>query len=91
MVRIGLHDIAHHIPPLPHNRLQRQPLRVVIPAHFHTGKQAVRGIVEENRVIPNARLAEKRRQLRPDLVMTALIFLFESGQQLHGESDTCHY
>ena len=71
VVWLGLHDVGHVRPPAPHHRVVGQlghAMAVGAPKH---AEQRAGRLVEVDRVVADAGLPEKRRELRPDLVVAA--------------------
>ncbi len=89
-VGVGLHDVRHIVPPLAHHRVLRQLVRRAGVRQFLHGEQGQRFRVQKDRVVGDARLAQRARQLRPDLVVPPLVFGLTAGFQLHLERDALH-
>ena len=67
-----------------------QAVAAVVVGEVEHGEQRQRLLVEEDRIIADAGVAEKLGQLGPDGVVAAAIFLHMAGLELHSESVTGH-
>src|SRR5687767_12582585 len=82
---LDLHDVGHVIPPAPHQRMLRKRPAAVAGAQLERREKRARQRIEENMIVEDARVAEQRRELRPDLIVPAAILLRHARLELHAE------
>jgi len=90
VVRGGLHDVGHVIPPFAYDIELRQMVHLMIAGARQDGKEVMGVRVEEDGVVAHARLLQCINQLGPDLLMPAFVFLAHAGVKHHPESDCLH-
>jgi DNA-binding transcriptional LysR family regulator len=90
VIRSGLHDVRHAIPPFAHHVEFRQTVHMMIVGARKDGKKVVGTGIEEDAVIAHAGLTQCINQLGPDLLVPALVFLAHAGVEHHPESDCLH-
>src|SRR5271170_7121827 len=72
-VGVGGHDVLHVSPPALHHRMLRHLVHAVVVGALEIREKRVGVGVEKDRIVPHARFAEQRLQLRPDRIVPTSI------------------
>ena len=90
VIRIGLHDIGHIIPPFLHDRGRSQILRGLLAFDFLHGKQNIRLLVPEDRIVVYVGIFQHLDQFGPDFGVAFLVLGLATGFQFHFECTSLH-
>src|SRR5687768_13024867 len=82
---LGIHQVLHVGPPALHDGMARQQVALVVVTQLEYREQVHVFLVEEDRVVVDAGLAQCLHEFRPDFVVAALVFLDGAGLELHAE------
>ena len=91
VVRVDLHDVGHHIPPLLGNRVDiGSILAISLLAALLIGKEEIRLLVPEDRVVGDALLLDHLDEFWPNSSVPLLVFDLAAWLQFHLERESFH-